>query len=66
MWALWTEDHKPLCPCDLQERILEWVDISYFRRSFQVRTEPAFSALAGGFFFKKIFVLIDDYFTVLV
>ena len=47
-WAVPTK----LCPWDSQARILEWVDISYFRGSSDpgiIPTSLASPALAGGF-----------------
>ena len=57
--TLWTEATKPLCPCDLQGRIPEWVDISYFRRSSQMRLNLHFLHWQVDSFLKKYLFLID-------
>jgi len=54
--TLWTEATKPLYPCDLQGRILEWVAISYFRGSSQLRLNPHFLHWQVDSFFFLIFI----------
>ena len=46
----WTVAHQaPLSMGFFQARILEWIGVSYSRRSSQLKS-PASSELAGGFF----------------